>query len=210
MLGHDPSMSNVLPPVEVYCGLMEEIKFRIGMINTAAMRPTMPQQLILEFGRLQLRLVCEIIAIACLAIHNEMINIKALEKLWSANEIMVRLQTLNPNFFPVACLKTKDSKEEGIEITDVKPEPLNKTSFISLYGRCGNDLHRGDLRRILSSIPAQPPSLQQLNTDVLSIMNLLRMHRIAAPDYKKHYVCVMENTPKGKCAMITADGWSPL
>jgi hypothetical protein len=206
---YDVGKNAWIPPLDLYVSLMEEIKLRIEFMQSVLTnRIIMPGQIAREFCHLQLRLICEILAIGSLAIHNDTSDVKALEKQWSAHEIMPRLEKLNPNFFPVACVVSRDP-DGAFNITDIVPKPLDKETFLRLYGKCGGELHRGHLRKIAASIPVPPVNLDDIGSDTKKIIDLLRQHRIASADFKKHYVCVMENTPGGKCAMITAAGWSP-
>jgi hypothetical protein len=57
----------------LYCNLTEEIKIRHMSIVAAiqGFAPRQPQIIISEFCSLQLRLICEIIAIGCLAAHGD-------------------------------------------------------------------------------------------------------------------------------------------
>ena len=129
-------MSKRIPPFELYASLMEEIKLRVAFVNSVlAQGVIMPGQLARECCRLQLRLICEILAIGSLAVHDNTSDVKALEKQWSANEIMPRLERLNPNFFPVACFHTRDAGG-AINVIDISPKPLDKATFLRLYGKC--------------------------------------------------------------------------
>jgi hypothetical protein len=96
------------------------------------------------------------------------------------------------------------------DAVDVQPVPLTRADFLKMYGQCGGNLHRGHLRRIVTSKPLQPIDFGEINGYTTQITNLLRQHRLATANFKRHYFCVMENGPPGsKPAIITADGWSP-
>lgn len=87
-------------PEELYCNFMDEIKLRIDCVEKALLRKYkgMPSQVVREFCYLQLRFVCELIAMACLVVHEDKMTVKKFEKLWSASDIVERLAKLNPNF----------------------------------------------------------------------------------------------------------------
>ena len=184
---------------------MEEVKLRTHWINEACTRQQMPGLLAKEFSHLQLRMICELIAIGCLTISSDTSNIKNLEKQWSAQEIIPRLDRLNPHSFPKACTVVELPGGRGLQAEDVTPAPLDKAGFLHIYGRCGGHLHRGHLKRLLASIPPAPINLDDISTYTKRIYDLMNVHRIASADYRKHYFCRMENTPGGKCAMITSE-----
>ena len=56
-----------IKPLDLYCGLMEEIKLRFHWTEIALLGgfPPMPGAFVKEFCRLQLRMVCELLAIGC-------------------------------------------------------------------------------------------------------------------------------------------------
>ncbi len=183
---------------------MEEIKLRIDYINQAiGGRFAFPHQLTREFCFLQLRMIFELIAVACLCANSRHINVATLEKQWNANEIIARLSSLNPEFFPKAVLVTR--MPHGFDCVDITPEPMSKKEFLNLYGRCGASLHRGSLRKISSSLPSTPVILADVQDTLSAIVKLLNSHRIPSPDLKTHYICNMMNGPDGKAAMITAE-----
>jgi hypothetical protein len=64
------------PAIRTYCDLMEEIKHRYDALGAAAagkFAPLMPDPCALEFCYLQLRLICELIALACLVAHRDIV-----------------------------------------------------------------------------------------------------------------------------------------
>jgi hypothetical protein len=193
--------------LELYCGLMEEIKIRVKSINTVLagqIVPPFPAAIAQEHCFVQLRMVCELIAIGCIVVHNQTSAVNAFEKLWNANDIMGRLEKLNPYFFPRAVSVIRWPDGQGFDIHDAIPEPLTKEQFLKLYGRCGNALHRGHLRKIATRVPLKEIRLDEITKMLDSIVRLLRAHKISSADYKNHYICVMEDTPGGACAIVTS------
>jgi hypothetical protein len=58
--------------IELYCGLMEEIKIRQQVISTILERKlSLPVRVAHELCYLQLRMICELIAIGCLVAHGD-------------------------------------------------------------------------------------------------------------------------------------------
>ena len=79
---------------DLYAGMMEEIKLRISSIEyaTSGLLHFHPV-IIREFAYLQLRMICELIALGCLVAHGDVpaTKSKMLSKVWQADEILKRL-----------------------------------------------------------------------------------------------------------------------
>lgn len=204
------SKNRSVAPLNLYCGLMDEIKIRVKSIESVVkgqMVPPFPGAIAREHCFLQLRMVCETLAIGCLVIHNQTSDVKAFEKLWNAKDIMDRLEQLNPHSFPwpIQIIRHPPGSQFAMDIIPIMQPPFTKDSFLKLYGRCGNALHRGHLRKIAKYIPAGPVNLQDVGDAVNDLVNLLRAHQISAADYGTHYHCLMENTPGGSAAMLSSE-----
>ncbi len=204
------SKKHSVAPLDLYCGLMEEIKIRtksIQTVMTGQMAPPFPGAIAREHCFVQLRMICEILAIGCVVVHNQTSAVKAFEKLWNAKDIMDRLEEMNPYSFPrpVKIHRYPEGSPIGFDIKPILPPALTKESLLKLYGRCGDALHRGHLRKIASiNIPVGPINLDEINEAVQNLVNLLRAHQISSADYKNHYFCVMENSPGGPPAIVTS------
>jgi hypothetical protein len=195
--------------LDLYCGLVEEIKIRVKSIQdviTGGISPPFPGLIAQEHCYVQLRMVCELVAIGCIVVHNQTSEVSAFERLWNAKDIMDRLAKLNPYCFPIAVniVRHPIGSPFAFDIYPATPAPLTKDHFLKLYGRCGDRLHRGHLRKITSSIPAEPVSWVDVGDTLNKIIGLLKAHQISSADYRNHYTCAMENTPGGQCAMITS------
>jgi hypothetical protein len=88
----------------LYCAIMEEIKLRHGCV-IALMERDAPIEHIFrrEFCFLQFRMICELIALGCLVAHGDIKATQTREmvrSLWSAKDIIEKLERLHPDFFP--------------------------------------------------------------------------------------------------------------
>jgi hypothetical protein len=87
-----------------YASIMEEAKLRLDWINTAAsgIITVLPGTPLREFCFLQLRMLCEVIALACLVAHGDIpaTRAKRLQREWSPDRILAELEKLHPHFFP--------------------------------------------------------------------------------------------------------------
>lgn len=129
-----------------YCGLMEEIKLRISVIDffiggkghALYVPPT------LESACLQLRKILELVAFGSLVANKDAytaVYAKASKK-WDASNLLKELEQINTDFYPVPIIEmpsdipgtvTKHKKREG--------DFLTKSDFAEVYGRCGVMAH---------------------------------------------------------------------
>jgi len=176
--------------VDLYAAIMEEVKVRLSSIETAAMGKTgLIGPIAREFCFLQLRMLCELIALACLVAHGDIKETTKLRKLWAADKIIKALETLHPEFYPTPIRTNVRPDPEPNTFEKVTNAPiLTKADLIKLYGKvCGDTLHRGSLKKLLSP---DTPVIRHFN-DVVDwsnkIAKLLAFHAMQAAD-KKHMI----------------------
>jgi hypothetical protein len=204
-------MTARLPPITIYANLMEEAKARIAAIDAAINRRlSLPDMIVEEFAYLQLRLLCEIVALKCLIAHGDFTQEK-LNKLrdeYDADTIIKKLAALNSTFYPIPVRMTVRSPSPGDpgEVRlDAVPDGafLTKAELLALYGRTGNYLHRGKLRKLDSRPPYTGINLPRVTEWAAKVVRLLEQHRIRSPDNKKHWLCAISG-PDGKVMMAFA------
>ena len=86
-----------------YCKLMEVIKIRTGVILFLANEPTgLPPFSVSELLQLQVRMICETLAKACLILHGDIAGAKSarLTTAYQADLIMNALEKLHASFYP--------------------------------------------------------------------------------------------------------------
>nr|MBI1231876.1 hypothetical protein [Cytophagales bacterium] len=186
---------------DLYCDLMEEVKRRIAVVNsiTAGLMP-LPSIVAYETCYLQLRIICEIIALGCLAAHGDIPQTKSkrLLKAYNADDIIKNLEKLHPDFYPVPtrqiCAPEKDKVGKVEAITE---DYLQKSDLLKLYGECGNVLHRGNLKHILSQ-KERNISFKKIEAWVQKIMTLLNHHQIQLIDEDKMFWVLMQAKKDGR------------
>ena len=143
-------------------------------------------------------MLCEIVAIGCIVVHNQTSAVNAFERLWNAKDIVDRLEKLNPHSFPkaVTIVQHPPTSQIDYDIHPAIPPPLTKTWFLELYGRCGDALHRGHLRKIAANVPADLPNFNEVTKMLADLVNLMRAHQISSADYQHHYTCLLEKTDR--------------
>ncbi len=165
-----------------YRALMEEIKWRSQIIGSAHTLPLPRLGAVAELSYLQLRMVCEVIALGCLLVHGDVPGSRTvrLRTTSKADFIIKALEKLHSEFYPVPCEIRYDLNNQPWAIIndpiDNKPI-LDKPSLLSLYYECGSFLHRGDLDFVLPAT-IRTVKLNTIQNWLAKITNLLQNHEI--------------------------------
>src|SRR5262249_35980879 len=122
----------------LYARLMEEIKRRHAALDAIMTNPQgMPRMAAFEFCYLQLRKICEVFALACLPAHGDMPEVrnKIVQKTYNADQIMKKLSTIHPKFYPVPGDKKVDLvTKKPVEVVPVTEDYLTKGELLKQYG----------------------------------------------------------------------------
>ena len=135
-----------LEAIAAYTRLLDEAKVRlIGLTDAIDGKTLLPEQLIADFSYLQLRMLCELVALGCLVAHGDIAatTTSKLQKEYAADNIIKKLEQLHPNFYPRPV--TVSPTETGHHIERVESGYLSRAELTSLYHHCGDHLHRGSL-----------------------------------------------------------------
>lgn len=178
---------------ELYANIMAEIKIRIGAIDagTGGNLPVLAPQLIKEFAHLQIRFICELIALGCLVAHGDIIpsNKKSLQTEWSADLIVKALSDLHPDFFPIAM------RQKGVggvrTIEPVTPPVMTKQGFLELYGRCGGMLHRGNVKKLLRQKMPVQVNYPEITAKAQKFVDLLSNHMLTMKGGGQVFLCLL-------------------
>jgi hypothetical protein len=166
----------------LYAGLMEETKVRLASIEFAISGQTpMPHQLIVEFSYLQLRMICELVALACLTAHGDIQETTSLSNEWSADRILAKLAKLHEHFYPwpVEWLPEQDGT---LQFRHIHDGFLTREDLLKLNGRCGDALHRGSLKKLLKPKMPVVKRFPEIADNCARIRTLLEHHRIVLLD----------------------------
>ena len=139
--------------LSLYCHFMRLIKFRLDTVNrllSGEATNILPGVLLAEFCTLQQRMVCELIALACLSLHRDVPKARNadLAKLWQADAIIGALDKLHPKFYP------RPYKPQGISRVPVESGYLTKLELKQLWRLCGERLHQGTVTKPIALQPA--------------------------------------------------------
>ncbi len=167
-----------------YRGLLIEIKYRIEAIDSVlGGQVPLRAKIAEETVYLQLRMICELIAIGCLIIHGDLsAKSSDLLKSYKADWILGKLEKMHPRFYPVA-LENHDKQTNPPEWIHKTEGFLSRKELIELYNRhAGEKLHRGTARNILKN--DKPLQFQDVRRWRDKIVGLLTRHVILSPDEK--------------------------
>ena len=137
----------------------------------------------------------ELIALGCLVAHGDITKTKYFQRdAYKADDIMRRLEGLHSDFYPIASSMT--FYPGGAHIEPLSSGFLTKSELISLYGRCGDVLHKGTLNRIINPAPFRM-DYQDIMESGQKILNLMSVHRISRFGGKFHFVIALEHRDVG-------------
>lgn len=178
-----------------YRGLMIEVKHRTAAIDSVLQKSiSLPAIVAEELCYLQLRMICETIAIGCLVIHGDVSSRKRdLLKSYKADWIMNSLERLHPEFYPTPIEKEDvPSVEPGaVEWVHKTSGFLTKRELLELYVRhAGDHLHRGSVRNLAKR---SRPNFAAINVWRDKIVALLTRHIITSPDHEHIFYCIMND-----------------
>lgn len=190
-----PLSNRLTDAMDTYAALMGELKIRIGWLQYAAQgRTGMDGQMVREFGFLQLRMCCELVALACLVAHGDLEATKSskFQSTGSADDIMKSLEKLNPNCFPHAVVMTSPGPNRHHFEERPEADYMTKAEFYRLYAReCGSILHKGNLKNLLKPTSPVQKSFPELFEPAQKLLFLLGQHKIALDDGYLQFICLL-------------------
>lgn len=184
-----------LSALETYCSLMIEAKARALSINSLANdQRGIPSPLVREYGFLQIRMLCETIALGCLVAHGDLVkkSPKKLAEAYKPGEIISALDLLHDDFFPIPVHPQKTPT--GWHMAEHIGGPyLTKSEISKLWARCGDILHRGDLKKVLRQNNPVQNNFADLSAAAQKILNLLSQHRIVRSDRQIVFIASLQD-----------------
>jgi hypothetical protein len=193
-----------LDAANVYASIMEEAKFRALSINTlTGTDNALPVPLRREYCFLQLRMLCELIALGCLVAHGDIKETKSSRHQddYHAGNIVKRLEKLHQNFYPSP--RNLVFNPGHVHLDDYDREFLTKRELITLYGKCGDALHRGSLRQLLNPKNQPPADFRDIQEWGQKILNLLSVHLISRIGGNFHFLVALEAPQTGGNVLVS-------
>lgn len=138
---------------QIYQSLMVEAKARIASINVlTGDQRGIPSPIVREFDILQIRMLCEIVGLACLVAHGELVDLASanLKKQYAPGQIFAALGELHADFYPVPM--TPQKVEGGWHFAEYEgPAYATKEELPQIWAKCGDVLHRGSLKNLIKA-----------------------------------------------------------
>lgn len=193
--------------MKVYAGILGEARSRLEMLESLfnGVYP-IPPIAVREFSFLQLRMLCELIALGCLAAHGDIAetHTKRFREEWSAEKILRGLERLHPMFFPEAM---EQLPGDGAMKSRLKSASnfLTKPELVQLYNKCGEALHKGTIARLTK----RPADRNPDNSDVVQwttkAHRLLGIHSIHLFDGSAYMISYLRSASSGKAGVAFAE-----
>ena len=181
--------SQIVEMQKHYAEILQEINIRVDAINHSLNGGVdLSAPFLVEFCYLQIRMICELVALGCLVVHGDIAG-KKLEKHWSADDIMKKLQELHPQFYPIAVRRVQVGV--GFALRKSDPQPLIKDEFLKLYGKLGDSLHRGSLRRLLKPTTTHQENFPQVMKKLQGLMDMMSGHVMLPASGKISILCTL-------------------
>ncbi|WP_038382727.1 hypothetical protein [Bradyrhizobium elkanii] len=193
--------------IAFYCTLMDEIKFRLGFVEDIIYgRNLIAGTIGKDICFLQLRMICELIALSCLVAHGDIKETKARKfaKKWEADFLISALKKIHADFYPQPIIPHPLDAGVPTKIGEIRRPPIDvKSGFLTvsdlpkLYHLCGRELHRGNLNDLLAN-RGKKVRVEYLPIRgwVHKIIKLLNFHRIILVDRTEYWV-EMKNPKTG-------------
>lgn len=178
---------------DLYSAMMEETKLRFVEIQALARGDyKIEGPFVRQYCFLQLRMICELIALGCLVAHGDIkaTQSRTLRTEWRPSEIMTRLEELHPEFFPIP-IKAEMTGPTTAHLADASEGALTKQELVTLYGKCGDVLHRGSMHRIITGKIPKETSFPDIATWLRRIRLLLDHHIVLMLGGERVFICAL-------------------
>lgn len=179
---------------------MDEARQRLEALKDAVeAHESWVPRILREFCYLQIRMLCEQIAVGCLIAHGEITNKRTLKN-WSIPDVIRAMEEINPDFYPKPVVFGPNNQVN--QRKDGRPY-LSKAALVALWQTSGNYLHRGSAFNVMREDASGPDvDLDRIIADVAKIKNLLEQHIISSGDQSRHLIVALSSVAVGRRAQI--------
>jgi len=175
----------------LYKRLMKEIRKRIDATEAIINRETgLEARFARESAYLQLRMICEAIALGCVNAHEGLSELRSgkLQKSYAADQIVNVLAGLHDRFYPQPIIVA--GKVAGrTDVRDHDIEHLTKEDLKTLYWKCGNVLHRGTPKSLIAGEAIEKDWIAFVMKQGQLIINLLANHTLVMKGDQRSVFC---------------------
>lgn len=197
--------------VRIYGQLMEEIKTRLTAVKETAdflhaNRDTPNSFFHAEFAYLQLRFVCELVALSALAAHKPYGLTDQLWESYHARRALQQLAAINKACFPRPISLSRT--DVGVHITLNEAGALKRAGLQRIYDKLGSTLHRGRFRHVFERQP-RVYDMGAIDRWGARIGALLSHHIVMIPDQGISLVVQMSSGPENGVQIAIAEANGP-
>ncbi|RTL49712.1 MAG: hypothetical protein EKK40_15305 [Bradyrhizobiaceae bacterium] len=182
-------MTEIRQRLEVIRGVYQESKRLPGFASR-------------ELVYLQLRMICELIGLACLTAHGDMstVQTKKIRDTHEPGKILKYLDELHPLFYPIPVDQELDADGDlAAIIPNFSGLYLRKQEVSKLYGLSGDMLHQGS---IVKFEPNKEWDYKESAAWVNKIIGLLSRHFIVLSDRKRAIYAIMQAKETGRVTIL--------
>lgn len=201
-----------LQALTLYEKLMVEAKARIDSINmlTSDQRG-IPSPIVREFDVLQIRMLCEIVGLACLVAHGDLVEVAPakLKKEYRPGEMFDALAGLHGDFYPVPM--TPQKTDYGWHFAEYAGAPYaDREELAQIWARTGDVLHRGSLKNLVKAEEPVENEFVEVVDWGQKLANLLNNHRIVTLGNEWAFITLLKDgNGNVKCALGQAANPEP-
>ncbi|MGB6078058.1 MAG: hypothetical protein WBF99_01215 [Xanthobacteraceae bacterium] len=175
----------------LYKRLIKEIRKRIDATEAIVNRETgLEARFAREAAYLQLRMICEAIALGCVIAHEGFSELKSgkLQNSYAADQIVNVLAGLHDRFYPQPVQIARKAPGR-ITIQDDEIEHLTKEDLKALYRKCGGVLHRGTPKSLVAGEKIEKDWITYVMKQAQLIVNLLASHALVMHGDQRSIFC---------------------
>lgn len=161
--------------LHMYRSFMEEIKLRMATIDRYLKRVSDEKGggdtfTDVESAILQVRYICELVALATVAAHGLVGITNRIRDEWNAEKIFKLLEGMNKNSFPRAIRPSPHIKNNF----ELQKGEMDLAELKQLYNSCGENLHRGAMKHFFKEARRgyDPEGLVKSMNRVKALLNM--------------------------------------
>lgn len=175
---------------------MGEIRDRVETVEVLVNNETgIKARFARESSYLQLRLICESIALGCIIAHEGFSDLSAqkIQKAYAADQIVNELSKLHDRFYPqpIAVGKRESTR---MTVSDNDIEHLTKDELKNVYRKCGQVLHRGTPHSIRNNEIIEKEWIDYIVQKTQLAVNLLTTHALVMRGDQRAIMCNFSST----------------
>jgi len=193
-----------------YLVLRREVRVRMDAINRMIGDPGgYDSRVVREFCYLQLRMIAELVALACVVAHDSpgRDDLKKLRRDYHADRILKQMERRHQGFFPRASIVVQIA--EGHQ--EIQPQDgvgFTATQMREMWAKAGDVLHFGTVNKLRSQKPVDPEQADVRGYQ-RRLIDLLSEHVILAQDEMTALHCVMQSEKTGNVEAMVLTALPP-